>query len=425
MIKSFINLHCGEKNKVPILIGFILFFAMLSTTLLFTYHDILHIVALGLQIIFFGYNVFLFFKTKNYNFSFLIFIVPFAISVAISLILNGYNSNYNTIASELLIFISIVYFAQTIPNKKDCFSIVKICLVIFVFYFLIVYFMDFVTLVKSNDFSDVRFGDKIAPINMITIYFDLVCAFVFLATMQKFKSKKILYAIILLFIYVISFLCGVSTGSKQFIVVTLVVNLISLIWFFGKRRWYISLAIIVSLLLLSIFLLTLPIFSTIAERFKSMFDLLTEQEGSDYSSATRIMMFNEAIYLFTKRPVFGYGLWGYAINGSYGTYSHNTLSNILCEFGAIGFFTFGFLVFGPILMKLAKNKKDFFIDKSVWIALLCIVIQFAFGVLYSHKITFVITAISCIYFYDGSVPKIKNVSHLPQIENGNWLSINI
>ena len=419
MIKDFIEKHCGGNNKYIVMTGFVLYFFMLVFTMLFTYHSFLHYLALGFQLIFFGYNVFLFFYLKNRDISFLIFLIPFAISIGISFILNGYNGNYKTIATEFLIYISIVYFSKNIPSKKDCFFIVIVSLFVFALYFISLHFKDFINLIKVRNFSSVRFGDKIAPINMITIYCDLACSLSFIGIIEQFQNKKIKYGLILFLFYVISFGCGVLIGSKQFFVVTLLVNIISIIWALGKKRWYISVAVLGVSAGLVALLLNLPAFSTITERFTSMFDFVANNKGRDFSSASRLTMFAEAIYLFTKKPLFGYGAGGYTIHGSFGTYSHNTISNLLCEFGVFGFIAFLFLVFGPSLCSSQKENRDFKYETYIWIMLFCLVFQALFGVLYLHKFTFVILSLACIAFYDG---KYSNVIYVFNSEKQKSIS---
>ena len=413
MIKDLINKHCGENHKYIIMCGFVLCFLMLIFTMLFTYHSFLHYIALGFQLLFFGFNVLLFFLFKNKNFNFLVFIIPFIISIAISFLLNGYNSNYNTLATEFVIYISIIYFSLNIPIKKDCFTLLILSLFVFVFYFILLYFKDFITLLKTRDFSEVRFGEKIAPLNMITIYFDLACSLSFVGILEHFKNKRIKYSLLFLLFYVISFGCGILIGSKQFIVVTLLVNLILLIWFFGKKKWYISVIILASSVGLAVLLLnTTQAFSTIADRFKVMFDFFTKKNGRDFSSASRLTMFTEAIYLFTKRPLFGYGAGGYALYGSYGTYSHNTISNLLCEFGAVGFIMFLFYVFGPWLCRTQQEDRDFTHERYIWAMLFCLMFQALFGVLYLHKLTFVIAAICYIAFAENKNTSIVTLFNI-------------
>ncbi len=93
--------------------------------------------------------------------------------------------------------------------------------------------------------------------------------------------------------------------------------------------------------------------------------------GSDTSANVRKELLNEAIMLWSQKPLFGHGYGEFASLSSYGLYSHNNYVELLCNTGLVGLFIYyGFHI--AILLQIGKPRKN-----SKLIALFILLLIFA------------------------------------------------
>jgi len=228
------------------------------------------------------------------------------------------------------------------------------------------------------------------------------------------NRKKWLLLLSNLLIIGIFLISGLLTGSRQFIVGILIPCSFFIIYYFGKKKWYMSLAIFL-FLFTSLFLLSqLSIFATTLERLWTFVSSFFEpdQGSADNSSIYRIFMIKEAVYLFSTRPLFGYGAQGYGYYGSIASYSHNTFSELLCNFGIFGFLSFELLLFLPafFVSKAQIEKKD---KMLIYFIYSFIIIQQMFSVFYLQKTMMVIVGI--LNGYASAI--FKNIPSLRVLKN--------
>ena len=75
----------------------------------------------------------------------------------------------------------------------------------------------------------------------------------------------------------------------------------------------------------------------------------------DRSTVDRFGMFVDGIVMWLRKPIFGFGNHAFFICSSYGfSWSHNTFSELLCEYGFVGFIFFMF----PLCFAFLQVKKD-------------------------------------------------------------------
>lgn len=376
----------GERHKYLKAIGVLLLSITMLLSMFFGYLSMLSTIALGFQLLLAVYSIFLNFLEKNfYIYRKIVFFVPFIVCILITFLINGYDSHYQTIATCFIIFPSTFCVLTYFKDYRKIFRLLFFLLLIFAFYFLAVNLAKFIEILKTKNFSDMRIGSKIAPINMLTIYFELGCALSLFYFLHSLKKKNIVLSIIYAFSFLLFLILGISIGSKQLIVVVLLSIIFVIVSFFGEGRWYLSLLIIGVLIFSFSIILFIPgLSSTVGARFLDMFGMVDGTNTRDFSTAERFEMIKEALYMFSKRPLFGYGIWGFAKYGSFGTYSHNTYSNALCETGFFGFSSFLIFALMPLfLIKQPKEKKVFAIC-----IISCLLLQFLFGVLYYHKMMY-------------------------------------
>lgn len=268
--------------------------------------------------------------------------VLFGLSALISSLLNGF---VNFLLTPILLIVSSFVIYEYCIGNKTCKKLLIyssfLGVVLFLFLFIYKYRTDLVNL----DFS--RLGSAFGDENDIALFFayGALISFYFFMHDKSFYIKLLSIFLFLLFVF-----CGFSTGSKIFVLILIVTIPLAIFLVLGKRKWWISLILIVVTSLAFYGLLQLPFASTIKARIDSFLASFTgkqvNNESGDISTLDRLMMFECGINMFLRKPLFGYGIWGFANFSSWGGgWSHNNLGESLCNFGLVGtiFFHTGFL----------------------------------------------------------------------------------
>lgn len=322
--------------------------------------------------------VYLIMYQKIFVDKYIIMMLLFCLSVLISSLLNDPNQIEQTVFLLTGIFIMLYEFMSSNENKTKAIYAIYVGLCFFALYFFISYFKEIISL----DIG--RLGSMFGNENAIGHYFCLG----YIINLYLSITKKNYPLIITLPFFA---LFGALTGSKLFLIMLVLVTIVFIIMFFGKKKWYWSLVIVIIGFVGVIVLLQLPMFATLKARLIDMINALIGNSSTiDMSTINRGNMFFEGIYLFTYKPVFGWGANGFALNAAYHTYSHSAISETLCNFGVIGFTCF----FAPIVMSIMSNQDN---DNNklkimIIIFMLCISV---FGMSYSSKVYYIALAILC------------------------------
>lgn len=348
-----------SKNKLNIAIDIIallsFFAAFLSIPLcsfraglnkitwLFT---IIFLIAMLISTILFGKI-----QIDKLSFSILIFVVWILICTFINI--NLHDEIVLTPALLSILTCAIYLFiSQNRQYRNLSVHILFISAIVFMGCYIALYFNE----LKSLDFT--RLGGYFGNINDIAIYFGLGFS---ICVSLIFNSKFNIFKFLCLFIFLLLFgLCGLSTGSKIFLLIICVTSLFTIIKFMNKKhlKWYFYILIILGLALLFILIINLPAFETIKSR---LLDFLNPKSG-DHSTSLRLQMFIDGFYMFLRRPLFGFGSSGYFTSSSIGgCWSHNNFSELLCSYGLIGFILFYIPYFLAIRSK-KENKNKYLND---------------------------------------------------------------
>lgn len=252
---------------------------------------------------------------------------------------------------SILTCIIYIFISQNKQYRDLSVHILFMSSIIFMGCYITLYFNE----LKSLNFT--RLGGYFGDINDIAICFGLGFS---ICLSLIFNSKINVFKIIFLFIILLLFgLCGLSTGSKIFLLIAIVTSFYTLIKFMGKKhlKWYFYILIILVLILLSIFIINLPAFETIKKR---LLDFLNPV-NKDRSTLLRFQMFIDGFYMFLRRPLFGFGASGYFTSSSIGgCWSHNNFSELLCSYGIIGFILF--YIPYTLAIKSKKNNKNKYLN---------------------------------------------------------------
>ena len=319
----------------------VFFFAFLSIPLC-SFNKQLYLVTWGLTIVFLLLMAIeIFFFTELRFDLILLSLLLFPISAVISSALTGFRAFLFTPILLTLCTAVIYVFCKTNRNKAlSLLYVAVVADVIFMIIFVVYYRNDIIHLNFQR--LGAAFGDE----NDISLFmaFGLVSMIFF-----SIFNKKILVKILSIIFGIAFLVCGLSSGSKIFIIILIFFAILTPFMVFGKKRWWIALIIVLSLITIGVVVLSLPAFSFVRKRLLDFFSTLAgrriEQTSSTYDLSTieRIEMFVNGMQMFLRKPLFGWGIWGFATYGGYSySWSHNNISESLCNFGLVGTFLFHF-----------------------------------------------------------------------------------
>jgi hypothetical protein len=189
----------------------------------------------------------------------------------------------------------------------------------------------------------------------------------------------------------------------------------------SKRIWFLVFTFASFFLLLG--LSKIPALDSVFSRFTDMFYFLLGDSREDPSSAERLSMFAQGFYYFGQRPLFGYGIGGFKYVGSYGVYSHNTISELLCDFGIFGFLTYE----SPIVyttVKMDKRDRQIF-GTGLVLLVIIFLLQTSFPV-FTYKMNTLVYGAFCGFIPRLSKNKVSAVSSAkkqPERIETLWLDI--
>ena len=281
--------------------------------------------------------------------------ILFAVSSLISSAFSQFKAfKITTPILSILAFLIYSYCKSNPSSKKKMLLSIYLADILFSLSFLAIYRRELIGL----DFS--RLGSYFGDINDVSLFM----SFGFSASFYyAFFSKKSLFKVLNCLPCLVFLVCGIATGSKIFIFSLGVSVILVISLFFGKKRWWISLIIVVSLVALFFIVLQLPMFSTIKQRLITFIQTTTgikiksnQSVSQDLSTVYRIDMFSAGLEMFFRKPIFGWGIWGFATYGGLNNgWSHNHFSETLCNFGIVGtiFFHVGFF---KSIVSFAKTR---------------------------------------------------------------------
>lgn len=310
----------------------------------------------------------------------------------------------------MVITLFVYYFAFiAINDSRLSLKIIVAAFLFFAFYFIIVYRNQ---IIKLN--IDDRIGDYFDNPNAVGSYFSLSFAVsTYIAII--FSKKRDLFYLIPSAIFG---LCGIFTGSRTFII--LVIVSVSAILFvrFRTKKW-LFLIIYVALVSLFFVAINLPVFATLKLRVDQTLYTLFGFGNSkvDHSSVQRVLWQKYGYYLGGRNLIFGYGCEGFSIYSGIGTYSHSNFSEVLCNFGVVGFSLFYSCYLVPLLYCFNGKKQDRF---AVAVFVVYFLFKGFFGVSYYYKESYLIIAL-CMYLTNDS--SLKGIFKQKKKANYNYCEL--
>ena len=353
-----LNVFAKSKSKINLIIDITvisLFALNFFSVPIFSFNEKMFYITWILTILLIGLVVLdlILFYTIQFDFLFLSLII-FAFSSLLSSALNLF-SGFRLTPILLSVLISFVYlFCKNTKLEKELMLSAFLGNVAFLLFFVVYYRSSFLSLKLS------RLGEAFGDVNDVSLF--MAFGFLFSFYILFFK-KNIIFKVFSFLLLILFGICGLSTGSKIFIVILAVCIPVLIFLFFGKKKWYLSIIFVTSLFASMFLILQIPAFNSIKTRFYDMISTffgksIDNSRIDETSTIERVEFFLAGIELFFKKPLFGWGIWGFATHAkiNYG-WSHNNISESLCNFGLVGSFFFHYCFVGSLKCFFTSKEK--------------------------------------------------------------------
>lgn len=391
-MKSMFNNFILYKKSIPALrfylecgifsLFFLVFFFTIGLNYLspFNYLNIVFYILLSGLVLFWSlkYNK----LYLNYYFVFFIF---FNVMIVFSSLLNGLlyiNTTVLTLSATTFIF------SQFIVKKEYRTRILKVFILSFIAFLLVFSSKNITSLFTLSELY--LFGADRNVYSYIFVYSYLVLLYFLIYKRNYVLLPFCLYTIFLVFLI----------ESRSALLLMVFCTIAMIFFYFGKRRFYIPLAITVGILLIAVLLLSIPAFSTLKDRLIDAFESIFENGTGDNSSNHRIMMFFYGIEIIAKRPFFGYGgVYRFGFYNFAGVISHNNFIEVGFNYGLLTLLVYeAFIIYS--IYKLFKNKRA---ESHLYISLLiCFFLMQIFYPNYTNKIDYFVICFALSAIADDS-----------------------
>lgn len=267
-------------------------------------------------------------------------------SVLMTLIGSRDYSMVFTIISNVLICCAVAEYVSLTGDGPIALFLYAVSMLVFGAVFCAFYWQEILS------FNTERIGELFGNLNTVGLHFVLGAAS-FLGLSLMGKRRLLVFAIPGMVLGALSFL----TGSRASLLMFALLVIVWIFVLFRKKVW-LSIITVVCLALVGFAILSLPMFANIRSRLDELITTFFGGEGGnyDYSGVQRLNMIWDGLFLWTKNAIFGYGMGSFAALSGYGTYSHSTLVEILCNSGIIGLVLFAY----PVLTSSFFYKNNSF-----------------------------------------------------------------
>jgi hypothetical protein len=244
-----------------------------------------------------------------------------------------------------------IFFYEFVSESNDNDAYLRVwyfALVSFALIFVIVYFKELI------NFDISRLGSAFDNVNEVSQFFSMGMLF---SLFYFVKNRKKNWFFVLFYLG-FAFL-GITTGSKQFLFSSVIITVVGIFLALGKNHiiWaFLSVAVLAAVVVVMI---QFPVFATMKTRIVDFMNFLgiMKTNDRDYSSEERFAIFSEALNMFFQKPLFGFGPDGFLRYSYFGTYSHTTFGDLLCNFGIVGTVLFCYPFFSSAGKAFNKDWK--------------------------------------------------------------------
>lgn len=295
--------------------------------------------------------------------------------------------NWLTLVLMIALMITFYYSFGILENKRLILYLTVLSLLVFAFYFLVVYRKE----ILSLNLTDVRLGQYFGNVNEIGFIFSLAFSCSLHLALNFNRKIELLFLISA----AIFFGLGLFTGSRSFIVVSLL-GILGVLYIRFKKRKFIFLLVLVVLTVSLIVFIKSGVVPFLKEQFDRMLYTLfgIGNSKADGSTIERIVWAKYAWTLGSENIIIGYGVNGFSYASYLGTYSHNNFAEIMCNFGVFGFIAYYLMYLIPSFRSIFFKDVDI---NFIFVLALIYIMRGFFGVTYYSKDSYLVLAI-CFYF---------------------------
>ena len=315
----------------------------------------------------------------------------------------------------LVVELFVFYYAfSAIGNRKWILRIISYGLFGFALYFAYYYRSD---LLKFN--LDKPLGTDFDNVNTVGTYFSLGSAlFLYLALTSKrwFEWVHIIPCVVMLVL-------GFFTGSRHYIITTGAAFLTTMMVAFRKRKWLAPLLFAIAIGLL-IVVIQIPSLAFLKERIDRGISTIfgTGNAKYDPSAVQRFIWPRYGFNIGSRVLLFGYGAEGFSIYSGIGTYSHNTYSEIICNFGLLGCLIFFFALLYPLILTIRSHDRRINIT---YVIVVFYLVKGFFGVYFASKDTYIMIALMLFLTKDIKLGEYVGLRKANALNNNQYCEVKI
>lgn len=277
----------------------------------------------------------------------IISLLLFAVSSTISTALNP--NSYLTTSLFLCVILTVAATFFSAPNDKWIAPAslgYAIGTIMFILYLLVA------SRFNINNLNTAYFVNVNRLCNTISVASILLSVNFFVYRNKRFVD---LFIVLIQLVFLFFLLILGSRGS--FVISLLVIILNCFLKYWKKHKLLLISAALFIIALFFIVLVSVPRLQELLIRYFEFVSFVGGNDQVDYSSGERFNMQITALHHFLESPLFGHGIDGYLNEGPYGVYSHNSFTEILCNFGILGFAFFELPLFFSIFC-IFKTKNN-------------------------------------------------------------------
>lgn len=138
---------------------------------------------------------------------------------------------------------------------------------------------------------------------------------------------------------------GLVTGSRKVVVAVLCGTLLFVFVYLkyfpqkkiGKKIAIVAVILVVMGLTIYACFANDLLYNIIGHRLEGFVEIFTGEGEGETSAEIRRDMIVKALEMFIQKPIFGWGIEGFAAHSGFGVYSHNNYTETLVSFGIVGF----------------------------------------------------------------------------------------
>ena len=190
------------------------------------------------------------------------------------------------------------------------------------------------------------------------------------------EKKRIWYLCMILAVAL-----GLFTGSRKAVLIMLAgaVGYIIMYSLFVRKqasnKWIVVFFLVLAMVGMVYACFEIPVlYQIIGVRIEGFFGVLTGRGTTERSAEIRSNMVRKALEMFARKPLFGWGIEGFAKYSGFSVYSHNNYTETLVSFGILGFVLFYGLKIKLLInqFRVIKRQKDV---TKIPTSLLCFVLM--------------------------------------------------